>query len=91
MITLGQRRDLLDIMFQYKLLRNKIDCPNLLDKINFRIPYRHPRKPISLLAPPIKKTVFGANTVIPRLCKLYNNARLRLRLYRYKCRYAYFV
>ena len=72
MITLGQRRDLLDIMFLYKLLRNKIDCPNLLDKINFRIPYRHPRKPISLLVPPIKKTVFGANTVIPRLCKLYN-------------------
>lgn len=72
MRTLEARRELLDLRFAYKLLNNTIDCPQLVCKFNFRVPRRLPRKPITPLAPPHRRTVFGANSPIPRMCKLIN-------------------
>lgn len=72
MVTLEKRRDILDIVFLSKLLNGKINCPNLLAKINFRVPYNLPRRPITPLCPPLRTTVLGANAAIPRLCKILN-------------------
>lgn len=73
MISLEKRRDWLDINFFRKLLKNEIDCPQLLSSFNFRIPRKIPRNPITLLAPPLRRTVFGANSPIPRISRLVNS------------------
>lgn len=73
MISLQKRRDLLDALFLFKILRRKIDCPQLLSRIKFRVPTKSPRAPITPLCPPLRRTVLGANSPIPRLCKLINS------------------
>lgn len=72
MDSLDLRRKVLDLTFIHKLLNSKIDCPPLLTKIKFRVPGRYPRKPITLLSPPFRRTVLGSNSPIPRMCKLTN-------------------
>lgn len=76
MTSLLTRKDLLDLKFMYKLLRNQIDCPLLLLRITFRAPSRYPRNRITPLVPPPRRTVLGANSPIPRLCKLINKCDL---------------
>lgn len=73
MQSLTTRREVIDALFLYKLLRNKIDCPNLLSLIKFRAPARYPRYPITPLCPPLRKTVLGTNSPISRLCKTLNS------------------
>lgn len=73
MVSLEKRRRISDTVFLYKLLRCKIDCPQLLSKFQFRAPARLPRAPITPLRPPPRRTVLGANSVVPRLCKLLNS------------------
>lgn len=72
-ISLERRRKITDAVFLYKLLRCKIDCPQLLSKFKFRVPARYPRAPITPLHPPLRRTVLGASSIIPRLCKLLNS------------------
>ena len=71
--SLEKRRNIIDSTFLIKILRNKIDCPQLLEKIKFRAPARYPRVPITPFYPPPRRTVLGANSTIPRLCKLLNS------------------
>lgn len=73
MQPLTLRRDIIDVLFVYKLLRNKIDCPNLLGLIKFHAPSRYPRNKITPLCPPLRKSVLGANSPIPRLSKILNS------------------
>lgn len=72
MNTLSKRREMLDLVFLYKILSNKIDCTALLQRLNIRVPARYPRTRITLLHPPLRKTVLGSNSPIPRMCKLLN-------------------
>ena len=44
MKTLESRRDMLDLRMLNKILNNKVDCPELLNKINFRVPTRRTRR-----------------------------------------------
>jgi hypothetical protein len=41
--TLKTRRNYFNIIFLYKLLQNKIDCPQLLERIHFKINYKNSR------------------------------------------------
>lgn len=71
--VLNQRRDILDIAFLFKILRNQIDCPQLVSKFRFRVPARLPRLPITPLVAPLRRTVLGSNSCIARLCKICNS------------------
>lgn len=73
MRTLSTRRDIIDAVFLYKLLRHKIDCPQLLSLIRIRAPSRYPRTVLTPLCPPLRRTVLGANSPIPRLSRILNN------------------
>ena len=44
MVTLESRRDMLDLRILNKMLNNKIDCPDLLNSIDFRVPTRRTRR-----------------------------------------------
>lgn len=72
LVSLEKRRKIIDSIFLYKILRGKMDCPQLLSKFQFRAPSRLPRTPMTPLHPPLRRTVLGASSVIPRLCKLLN-------------------
>lgn len=57
----------LDLVFLYKLDNNKINCPQLLSKIKFRIPSRPPRYHLNLPHPPFAVSW----EQIPRLLDLH--------------------
>ena len=60
------------MMFMYNILRNHIDCPNLLASIGFRVPRRPPRQPQGLLYPPISRSNLKYNSPLVRLSRGYN-------------------
>lgn len=72
MHSLSIRRNVTDGIFLYKLLRNKIDCPQLLSRVRFRAPARYPRSSITPLCPPLRRSVLGSNSPLPRLCRILN-------------------
>lgn len=51
--SLKNRRDWLDLVFLYTLLRNKIDSPILLKQIRFRVSYKYPRYHMQSFCPPL--------------------------------------
>ena len=61
--TLEQRRKLQQILFVAKILYGAIDAPKLLEKMNFRVPYRTLRN-TSLLQQTFHRTLFGQNEPI---------------------------
>lgn len=82
MLSLNNRRILLDMSFLHKLLNNKINCPDLLEKIPFitrsRSLIRTPRN-LTLLnqysnmfAPPRAKRNYTENRFVIRSTKFYN-------------------
>ena len=42
--TLQSRRDMLDLRMFNKILNNKVDCPELVGRINYRVPTRRTRR-----------------------------------------------
>lgn len=70
---LSKRRELLDIVFLYKLIHNMVDCPQLLGNLNFRIPPKRPRFRIKPFHPPRRRTVLGSNSPVARMSGLYND------------------
>lgn len=71
--TLYKRRQLSDLMFLYKIVHYKIDCPNLLEYLSISVPTRLPRhgtyKPFSI---PLRRTRLGSNSPVARMTQLYN-------------------
>lgn len=72
MVSLVVRRNILDIIFLYKVVRNLIDCPNILNKINFRVPRKIPRYPVPLFNTPCARTNIRAHAALCRLPEAYN-------------------
>lgn len=72
MLSLSERRDIIDMSFLFKLFRNGSDCPQILENFNLRVPSRIPRKPITPLYPPLSRTVLGSYSPVSRLCKTLN-------------------
>lgn len=73
MKTLQHRTRINEAMFASKILQHQIDCPRLLALIRFNVPSRIPRKPITPLCPPLRKTVLGANSPCARLSRVVNS------------------
>lgn len=73
--SLENRRRIIDVVFVSKVLTNKTDCPQLLNKLNFRVPTKYPRYTIIPFALPFRRTVLGTNSPVCRLGKLLNEFR----------------
>lgn len=71
--SLQNRRDILAMNFLYKVLNNKIDCPDIINKFAFYVPPKIPRQPCRLLDVRIYRTQLGKNSPVPRMSTLYNN------------------
>ncbi|KAL1446175.1 hypothetical protein WDU94_003691 [Cyamophila willieti] len=69
MINLEDRRYILDASFLLKIIKNIIDCPQLLEKIQFRINNRSTRN-LDTFNVPFARTNMFANSPIIRLQKI---------------------
>lgn len=71
-MSLEDRRVLLDMGFLYDIVTSYVDCPNLVSEIKYFTPKTNTRYP-RLLSLPQRQTNFGRNSVMYRIMKTYNN------------------
>lgn len=71
LISLKNRRIMLDLSFLYKIINNLIDCPQLLTQISFKIPSFNSRT-CELFGLPFNRTNSAINSPINRICLNYN-------------------
>ena len=69
---LEERRRYFDAVFVMNTLNNRIDCPGILERINFRIPRVGSRKNDTFYVMTSMKCV-KFNAPIPRMCRTINN------------------
>lgn len=69
--TLASRRTLSERMFVFDVLSGNLDCPELLQRINFSVPSRSLRRHSALWLPR-HRTNFGENNPIDRCCRKFN-------------------
>jgi hypothetical protein len=70
-IHLQCRRDIADARFLVKLIRGQLDCPELLEKIPFRVPRSNLRIKASFIVPRARTNVL-ASSPLNRILKLGN-------------------
>jgi hypothetical protein len=71
LLTLEDRRKLTDMSLLFDIIDNRLDCPELLSSLLFRVPKRRTRK-TTLFQVPLHSTNYGANAVLSRIPHLYN-------------------
>lgn len=71
LLTLDERRSLMDMSLLYDLLRGRLDCPELLARLALAAPRRRTRHTPLLHVPP-HSTNYAQNAVLSRLPRLYN-------------------
>lgn len=71
LLTLQERRILLDMGLLFDILRGRADCPILLSSIKFNVPKKRTRH-TTLFCTPFHSTNYGKNGVISRLLDTYN-------------------
>lgn len=73
LISLRNRREILDLCYLYKILHNKVKCSKILNRISLSVPRRYPRWRISkIFHIPFTKTRLGSQAPIVRICCKYN-------------------
>lgn len=76
-LPLTIRREIADLVYLFKLLNNKIDCPDLLNKIKINIPYKTTRFN-NLLYVPLVATNYRQNSYLWRVSDSFNKVSKRL-------------
>ncbi|XP_026325292.1 uncharacterized protein LOC113234212 [Hyposmocoma kahamanoa] len=72
--SLINRRKRLDLIFLHKIVNGSLDCPELLNMLQFNTPCRLPRKSAyNFFAVVGSKTNLGHFALLPRLCRTYNS------------------
>lgn len=71
---LESRRNISHLIFLYKVLHNRIDCPFLLNRLQL-VGNRHLHRNSLLFYTPGSQTNLGLNSPLCRLCKLINNSK----------------
>ncbi|KAG6464267.1 hypothetical protein O3G_MSEX014401 [Manduca sexta] len=71
LITLKERRQVLDMGFLYDVIRSRLDCPEIVELISLATPKRRTRHTPLLRVPP-HNTNYGKNSVFARLPNTYN-------------------
>lgn len=72
LLSLQERRNLLDMGLLFDILRGGIDCPSLLSGLSLCAPVRRTRH-TPLFSPPFRHTNYGKNSVLARITHAYNN------------------
>lgn len=70
-LTLEQRRKVLDMGLLWDVVRGRLDCPELVAQLALRVPARRTRH-TPLFAVPLHHTNYGRNAVLTRILHTYN-------------------
>lgn len=71
--TLRDRRRSRDLIFLYKIVNGFIKCSDLVERIQYSVPSKLPRYPITRpLHIPFRKSNLGLNAPLLRMCTNYN-------------------
>lgn len=72
--SLESRRQILDIIFLYKLINGSMDCSELINQITIRTPCRRTRVTArALFNTPTCSTNYAQYSTLPRIARLYND------------------
>lgn len=69
--SLSDRRTLLQRLFVFDVLNDRIDCPDIMDQINFLVPARHLRS-TQMLHIHRYRTDYGHNNPLAACCRSFN-------------------
>lgn len=72
LLSLEDRRLLLDMGLLFDIIRGRLDCSEILNFISLRTPLRRTRH-TALLNIPYHSTKYGKNSVFARISKIYNS------------------
>lgn len=75
-ITLETRRDIISVLFLYRIMNNLVDCPELLGKIGIKVPKVNVRLRNEFFAEENFKNVYSRMSIVPRMVSLYNKILL---------------
>lgn len=82
LLTLEERRNLLDVYFLYDIVNGNIDCPDLVQGISYGVPKRRTRH-TKLLHIPRRHSKYAANSVLTRLPRVYNDTFVHIDPFRH--------
>lgn len=71
--TLCNRRLYLDLIFFFKIIKNEIRCPNFLQNIKLRVPFKRCRPRQTLFYVSFARTNYVKYTFFRRVCKYFND------------------
>ena len=72
LVPLSIRRDLLGLLFLFKIINGSIDSPALLSRISLNEPYYHGLRYQSTFNIPFHRTAYGANGPVNRYLSILN-------------------
>lgn len=72
LLTLAQRRTVADMCLLYDIVNSRVDCPDLVAEIRYRIPSTRTRRRTALFAVPVYHTNYAKNMITARLMHTYN-------------------
>lgn len=72
MLTLEERRKVMDMCLLYDILNGRLDCPELVAQIAFNTPLRRTRH-TPMLHVPRHSTNYAKNCVLTRIARTYNS------------------
>lgn len=71
LLTLEERRTVMDMCLLYDILRGRLDCPELLSAVSLLAPKRRTRH-TPLLYVPVHATNYASNAPLSRIARTYN-------------------
>lgn len=80
LLTLEERRQMLDVCLLHDILHNRLDNPELVENIYFNVP-KYRTRHTSLFSTPFHRTNYGKNAVFTRMVRLFNNKFSNLDLF----------
>lgn len=83
MCSLLRRRVMCTIIFLYKIINNKINCPSITSLIKYRVP-RLTARTSNILMVPTPRTNILASSPLHQICLNYNNIEQRLDIFNCK-------
>lgn len=72
MQALSARRELADQLFLYKIVNNNLDCSDLVNSIQYRVPGKHRLRHVNLFTHTVMTTNYASNSYLPRVINNYN-------------------
>ena len=72
LVPLSIRRDLLGLLFLFKIINGSIDSPALLSRISLNVPYYHGLRYQSTFNIPFHRTAYGPNGPVNRYLSILN-------------------